>query len=67
MQCCPECLNINFKYDFIHAETYCTQCGIIVQSPPCTDHIDAETIKISKKSMKIWIHIIYLLFKSSEL
>lgn len=30
---CPECLGFNFKYDDIRAETYCLDCGLVLEGP----------------------------------
>ena len=31
---CPECGEKKFKYDSIHQETYCENCGLIINAPP---------------------------------
>lgn len=31
---CPECGEKKFKYDPVHQETYCANCGLILIAPP---------------------------------
>lgn len=66
MKCCPECLSTEFRTDVRRAEISCSQCGLIVQSPPCADYIDAEPVLISKTTKKIWKHILFLYLKTQN-
>lgn len=66
MKCCPECLSTEFRTDIRRAEISCSQCGLILQSPPCIDYIDAEPLVINKTTYKNWTHIIFLLLKTLQ-
>lgn len=39
LKICPECKHTNFIHDYIHKETYCTNCGLIILAPPSTEFI----------------------------
>ena len=66
MKCCPECLCTRFEIDDIHDEIVCSQCGLIVESPPCIDYVDAEPIRISRITWKTWNYILYTLMKKMK-
>ena len=45
---CPECHNNDILVDSFHQETYCTQCGLVLQDTSITSYvqiIEYETFK----------------------
>ena len=36
---CPECKSLNIKDDFVHMETYCHKCGLVLIAPRTPDTI----------------------------
>lgn len=64
LELCPECLCTKFENDVYRAETICSQCGLILISPPCTEYIDADPIKIKKHEYHILTWYLYFKLKS---
>lgn len=36
---CPECKSLDIKVDFVHLETYCHNCGLVLIAPRTPDTV----------------------------
>lgn len=49
---CPECGGKHFKHDYIHEETYCAECGLILIAPPECHRIFPGFLFLNLKKLK---------------